>query len=97
MIIPIPEAFELAAQEAREIAHREGGRDRRRSHGALPRGRHQLHAPTRSWLRCASGCLSHRIVPVLCGSAFKNKGVQQLLDAIVDFLPSPVDVDDIVG
>ncbi|GFK96108.1 Elongation factor G [Fundidesulfovibrio magnetotacticus] len=37
------------------------------------------------------------IVPVLCGSAFKNKGVQPLLDAVVDFLPSPVDIPPIVG
>lgn len=35
--------------------------------------------------------LAHRIVPVLCGSAFKNKGVQPLLDAVCDFLPSPLD------
>src|SRR5262249_38246540 len=36
-------------------------------------------------------------VPVICGSAFKNKGVQPLLDAVVDFLPSPVDVPAITG
>ncbi len=36
-------------------------------------------------------------VPVLCGSAFKNKGVQTLLDAVVDFLPSPVDIPPIAG
>jgi elongation factor G len=36
-------------------------------------------------------------VPVICGSAFKNKGVQPLLDAVVDFLPSPVDVPAIMG
>lgn len=39
----------------------------------------------------------NRIVPILCGSAFKNKGVQPLLDAVVDFLPSPVDVHAIKG
>ncbi len=38
-----------------------------------------------------------KITPVLCGSAFKNKGVQMLLDSVVRFLPSPVDVDSITG
>ena len=37
------------------------------------------------------------IVPVLCGTAFKNKGVQAMLDAVIDFLPSPVDIPDING
>ena len=41
--------------------------------------------------------ISLKIVPVLCGSAFKNKGVQPLLDSVVNFLPSPIDVKDIEG
>ena len=41
--------------------------------------------------------LANEIVPTLCGSAFKNKGVQAMLDAIIDFMPSPVDVPAIRG
>src|SRR5690606_35750906 len=43
------------------------------------------------------GTLNQSFVPVLCGSSFKNKGVQALLDAVVDYLPSPVDVPSIKG
>ncbi|MGF1614353.1 MAG: elongation factor G [Gammaproteobacteria bacterium] len=41
--------------------------------------------------------LHNEVVPILCGSAFKNKGVQALLDAVIDYLPSPVDVPPIQG
>jgi len=43
------------------------------------------------------GTINLEIVPVLCGSAFKNKGVQSLLDAVVDYMPSPVDVPPVKG
>ncbi|MFT9134055.1 elongation factor G, partial [Zymomonas mobilis] len=43
------------------------------------------------------GTLAQDFVPVLCGSAFKNKGVQPLLDAVVDFLPSPLDIPPVEG
>ena len=43
------------------------------------------------------GCLDNTFVPTLCGSAFKNKGVQRLLDGIVDFLPSPKDIGAVNG
>ena len=43
------------------------------------------------------GTLAQAFVPVLCGSAFKNKGVQTLLDAVVDYLPSPLDIPDVQG
>ena len=43
------------------------------------------------------GCLDNAFIPVLCGSAFKNKGIQRLLDAIVDFLPSPLDKAEVIG
>jgi elongation factor G len=43
------------------------------------------------------GTLAQAFVPVCCGSAFKNKGVQPLLDAVVDYLPSPLDIEDVQG
>src|SRR5262249_38705259 len=43
------------------------------------------------------GCVSMKLFPVLCGSAFKHKGVQPLLDAVVDYLPSPLDVPPVKG
>ncbi len=48
--------------------------------------------------RCIrKGTTSFQFVPVLCGSAFKNKGVQPLLDAVVDYLPSPLDIPPVKG
>ena len=43
------------------------------------------------------GCLESAFVPTLCGSAFKNKGVQRVLDAVIDFLPSPTDIGNTEG
>jgi elongation factor G len=55
--------------------------------------------PTEDQLRncIRKGCISLKFVPIVCGSAFKNKGVQPMLDAVVDFLPSPLDVPPIHG
>ncbi len=52
-------------------------------------------AKVRSALR--AGTLAYRIVPVLCGSALKNKGIQPMLDAVIDYLPSPLDVPPVSG
>lgn len=42
-------------------------------------------------------CVANQVTPVLCGSAYKNKGVQFLLDAIIDYLPSPIDIPPVTG
>jgi len=49
------------------------------------------------WAALRAGTLQFKFVPVLCGSAFKNKGVQQMLDAVVQYLPSPLDIPPIAG
>ena len=79
-------------------AHREGQRGRRQDprevspRRADHRRRNQGGAPQAgATARCTRKGES-AFVPVICGSAFKNKGVQPLLDAVVDFLPSPLDV-----
>ncbi len=52
-----------------------------------------------SELRAAlrKGCISFKLVPVLCGASFRNKGVQPLLDAVIDYLPSPLDIPPVQG
>ncbi len=58
-------------------------------------GKEISEAELRKALR--QGTLSLKIVPTLCGSAFRNKGVQPMLDAVVDYLPSPVDIPPVKG
>jgi elongation factor G len=57
----------------------------------MPVSKEELKAALRK------GTLAFKLVPVLCGSAYKNKGIQLLLDAVVDYLPSPVDIGAVRG
>ncbi len=75
--------FEAVAETSEELL------DRFLSEGSLDES--QIIAGLRA------GTISGMLVPVLCGSAFKNKGVQPLLDAVVDYLPSPLDIPPIEG
>ena len=60
-----------------------------------------LMATSQTFQLCAAlirkGTLAMDFMPVICGSAFKNKGVQPMLNAVIDYLPSPLDVEEIVG
>ena len=58
-------------------------------------GKEPAEAELKALIR--KGTVNSRFVPILCGSAFKNKGVQPLLDAVVDYLPSPLDVPPVSG
>lgn len=95
-VIDIPAEYADAAQEARErlleaVAEIDDTLMERFLEGDTDFSDAQIRAAVRQ------GCISLRLVPVFCGSAFKNKGVQQLLDAVVDFLPSPLDVPPVEG
>jgi elongation factor G len=72
----------------------EGRRDRRGPARGSSRGELTVDS---SRPACARPPSNNQLVPVFCGSAFKNKGVQPLLDAVVDYLPSPLDVPPVKG
>ncbi|MDQ7829953.1 MAG: elongation factor G [Armatimonadota bacterium] len=91
----IPEALRPQAEALRErLVEAAAELDEALLHKYLegePIGEEELRAALRQ------GTLASRLVPVLCGSAFRNKGVQPLLDAIVDYLPSPLDLPPVQG
>ncbi len=76
--------IEAAAESSEELMNKylEDGR-------ALRSGNHQGV--------CATARIACEIQPMLCGTAFKNKGVQRMLDAVLDFLPSPIDIPPVTG
>ncbi|HET9087527.1 MAG TPA: elongation factor G [Acidobacteriaceae bacterium] len=57
----------------------------------------EIPTPAQLKVGLRKATLAMKVFPVLCGSAFKNKGVQTLLDAVVDYLPSPVDISPVEG
>ncbi len=91
------------SQALSRAADREGQRSRRQDPREVPRRRRADPGRNQGGAAQARQQLGAQLegeaafVPVICGSAFKNKGVQPLLDAVVDFLPSPLDVPSIAG
>jgi elongation factor G len=92
---PVPDDLELEVEEARErLLDAVVGEDDVLMEAFLegkPIPEDRLRAAARM---CA---IAGTVVPVFCGSAFKNKGVQPLLDAVVDYLPSPMDLPSVTG
>ncbi len=91
----IPETMRDAAQKAHDHLVEKVSEHDEHLMGKFIEG----HKPTVEELRAAirKATIGIKIVPVICGSSFKNKGVQQLLDAVVDYLPAPVDIEAIKG
>ena len=94
-VIDVPDELEEAAQNARaELIERVAETDEELLEVFYDEGELSTEQ-LRTGLRRAT--INNQLVPVLCGSAFKNKGVQPLLDAVVDYLPSPLDVPPMNG
>ena len=92
---PIPEDLQELADEYRDkLVERISETDDALMHKYL-----EGEVPTQVELKAAlrKAVITQKIFPVICGSAFKNKGVQNMLDAVVDYLPSPLDIPAIKG
>jgi len=93
--IGIPQDYGEKVREQREILLESLAEEDDEFMAAYLEGRAVTPSEIRAALRRA--CTANKIVPVLCGSALKNKGVQPLLDAVVNYLPSPLDVPPVQG
>jgi elongation factor G len=94
-VVAIPEAYATAAAEARERLLEAAAEADETLLEKYLEGQPISEEELRRAIR--RGSLNLSLIPVLCGSAFKNKGVQPLLDAVVEYLPSPLDVPPVQG
>lgn len=92
---PIPADLEAQALEYRAKIVEAAAEFDDRVMQAFVEGREPELEEIRAGLR--KGCVGLKLVPTLCGAAFRNKGIQPLLDAVVDYLPSPVEVRAVEG
>ncbi|CAM3424109.1 elongation factor G [Corallococcus sp. ZKHCc1 1396] len=94
-VVEIPEEFRAAAEAARaELLEAAAEQDDALTEKFLE-GQELTEEEVRRAIR--KGCVGLQLFPVFCGSAFRHKGVQPLLDAVVDYLPSPLEVPPIQG
>jgi elongation factor G len=93
--VEIPEEFRAQAEEARaQLIEAAAEQDDALTEKFLE-GKELTEDEIRGAIR--KGCVALKIFPVFCGSAFKHKGVQPLLDAVIDYLPSPMDIPPVHG
>ncbi|HEY7716483.1 MAG TPA: elongation factor G [Candidatus Binatia bacterium] len=92
---PIPTDLKTQAEEYREKLLEAAADSDEALMEKYLEGKEIAEAELRRAIR--QGTLSLKIVPVLCGSAFRNKGVQPMLDAVVEYLPSPLDIPPVKG
>ena len=93
--VEVPEELRARAAEARaRLVEAAADQDDTVMHAYLE-GKEPSEDDLRRAIR--KGCIARKLFPVLCGSAFKHKGVQPLLDAVVDYLPSPLDIPPVHG
>ncbi|MFP2911158.1 elongation factor G [Pyxidicoccus sp. 3LFB2] len=93
--VDIPEEFQEAAEAARgELLEAAAEQDDALTEKFLE-GKELTEEEIRGAIR--KGCVGLKLFPVFCGSAFRHKGVQPLLDAVVDYLPSPLDIPPVHG
>ncbi|MXN64055.1 elongation factor G [Stappia sp. GBMRC 2046] len=94
-VVDIPADLAGKAQEYRDIMIETAVEADEAALEAYLEGNEPDEAQLKALIR--KGTISNTFVPIFCGSAFKNKGVQPLLDGVVDYLPSPIDIDAIRG
>jgi elongation factor G len=93
--VDIPEEFRAKADEYRQKMLEQVAEQDDALMEKYLEGKEFSEGEVRAGIR--KGCISMKLFPVLCGSAYKHKGVQPLLDAVVDFLPSPLDIPPVHG
>ncbi len=94
-VVDIPEEFRAQAEEARaQLLEAAAEQDDALTEKFLE-GQELTEDEIRGAIR--KGCVGLKLFPVFCGSAFKHKGVQPLLDAVIDYLPSPLDIPPVHG
>jgi elongation factor G len=94
-VVEIPEEYKAKAQELHTQLVEMAVEEDEKLLEAYLEGNMPTVAQLKACIR--KGTTSFHFVPVMCGSAFKNKGVQPLLDAVVDYLPSPLDIPPLEG